>query len=247
MQLDGPWIYFVSMAIIILEGCLLSRILPFHRAQCTKELGMRRVVPVDGLRGILALSVFFYHSNLFFIFESKAGDWPPTTSNFNTQLGVLPVTMFFFITGYVFWLKMIKNASIPMGPFLYARLGRLGGVYVFACLLCFTLIGFQSHFHRNESVGLLIAQGLSWLLFFGAGHDINHIQLSKVWLIPSWTLRLEWLFYLSLPFLGWFARRVQRLPLIPVIAGTGAYLLGVLNLRFTPHSAPYAVMEILQG
>ena len=247
MQPASPWYYFVSMAILILEGWLLSRILPFHRRQNTKELGLRRVVPVDGLRGILAVSVFFHHANQFFAFQAHPTDWLPPSSHFYVQVGVAPVTMFFFITGYVFWLKMIKHASIPLGPFLYGRIGRLGPVYVFACVLCFTLIAFQSHFHRNESLALLIAQGASWLVFFGAGHDMNHIMWSRLWLGPAWTLRSEWLFYLSLPFLGWFARRIQRLPLIVAVAGTIAFLLTTLNLHLTPHSPIHAIVEVFQA
>jgi len=72
-------------------------------------------------------------------------------------------------------------------------------------------------------------EALAWLSFLGAGHDMNQVFDSKRMLGQVWTLRLEWMFYLSLPCLGWFARKKMRLPLLLL----GAMLLSVLIERVT--------------
>jgi peptidoglycan/LPS O-acetylase OafA/YrhL len=217
------------MSGFILEGWLLSRILPFHRMQQQKELERQRVVSLDGARGILALSVFFLHVVEFYKFKST-GLWVPTNSNFYDQMGVFPVTMFFFITGYVFWLKLIAQPRIQVRPFLVGRLGRLGGVYGFACLVCFALAAIVSGFQARVSLPRLIAQASGWLLFFGSGHDINKVYLSRLWLGPGWTLKFEWLFYLSIPLLGWFARRSQRLLIIVGLAAAFSFVVDHIHL-----------------
>ncbi len=232
MQAESPWFYLVLMPFFALEAWLLSRWIPFHRAQNIRELSLQRVVPLDGLRGILALSVFFIHAAEYHGFYTLGKvPLPAPSSNFYAQLGVFPVTMFFFITGYVFWLKLRKQDSIPLVPFLYARLARLGGAYWVACLLSFLLIACESHFHANISPLKLILKGVSWLTFFGSDHDLNKIPLSYYWLGQAWTLRFEWLFYFSLPFLGWFARR--RMRLILLVAGA-AILKFALNRIYIP-------------
>jgi len=244
MSATSAWFYFLLMCPFIAEAWVLSGILPFHRIQGTKELSLARVVPLDGLRGILALSVFFLHVTEFRIYETT-GKWLPPVSNFYRQLGVMPVCMFFFITGYVFWLKLTRSTHIPLGQFIYARWARLSGVYFLACLLCFGLVAVESGFHSNISPAKLTFQVLAWLSFFGSGHDMNQIAGSRLWLGPAWTLRFEWMFYLSLPFLGWFAARKRRLPiLLGVAAGLGFLLYhlpagGAVKKAITDQFAPY--------
>jgi peptidoglycan/LPS O-acetylase OafA/YrhL len=205
------------MSVFFFEAWLLSRVLPFHRRQLGMEAERARITAIDGLRGILALSVLFLHAVEFYTYM-RTGMWISTDSNVYNQLGTLPVTMFFFITGYVFWSKLIARPHTRVWSFLYGRLGRLGGVYGVACLLCFLLAAVVSDFHVRVSASLLAAQVLGWLLFFGSGHDINGIYHSRIWLGPGWTLKLEWLFYFTVPFLGWFTRRWYRLAMIVGVA-----------------------------
>jgi len=230
MSVTSIWFYPLLMVAFILEGSVLSKALLFHRMQNGKELQSQRVVALDGMRGILALSVFFLHVVEYHRYE-VSGLWVAPDSNFYAQLGVFPVSMFFFITGYVFWLKLIQQPTIPFWRFLYGRLGRLGGVYGLVCLLCFALAAVVSGFHRNMPVSMLAVQMASWLSFFGSGHDINHIYFSRLWLGPGWTLRYEWMFYFSVPLLGWFARRWERLPFILILAAIISVMAGRLHMK----------------
>jgi len=125
--------------------------------------------------------------------------------------------MFFFITGYLFWTKLTRGSSEGVGNFWIGRLGRLGPAYWVSCTLLFVCAAVASHFHRRVSMGTLAGQLLYWIMF-RAGKDINGVVGSHLWLGVAWTLRFEWLFYFSLPFLAWFARRQWRTLVLLVAA-----------------------------
>jgi peptidoglycan/LPS O-acetylase OafA/YrhL len=223
MSATSSLFYFFLMCAFILEGWALSVVLPFHRRANKRELESNRLMPLDGLRGILALSVFFTHAASYYYFElTRVWDFPP--SNFYRQMAVFPVSMFFFITGYLFWSKLMRRQAFAMRRFWLGRLGRLGPAYIAACSCLFLLTAYVSGFQRHTSVGKLGLQLASWLAFW-AGHEINGVKDSKMWLGVAWTLHFEWMFYFSIPFLGWFARRRRRtLLLLGVAMGIGPVL-----------------------
>ena len=230
--------YFVLMAIFIAEGAVLSKIVPLQRRLVKEDQQGRRVMTLDGLRGVLALSVFLPHAVLYY-FQARTGAWIALPSNFYAQMGVLPVSLFFFITGYLFWTKLMRRQSIAFVPFLRDRVARLGGAYWVACLLFFLLIAVASGFHRHVSRAALMLQVVAWLSFLGAGHDMNGIAGSRFWMGQVWTLRLEWMFYLSLPFLGWFAQKRLRLFLLLGLA----IVVAAAVSHVTFHGAPNYVWK----
>lgn len=230
MRVASCWFYFLGMPLFMLEAWLCARLVPFYKNLKQKEAQSGRVSSIDGLRGVLAMSVFFLHCVEYYDYR-QTGKWLPPKSNFYAQLGVASVTMFFFITGYVFWKKLKKKPdSIHFGEFLKERLRRLSGAYVLACLLLFLLVAISSSFKLHVGFGTWIMQHVLWLTFLGSGHEINRIPMSKVWLGPAWTLRSEWYFYLTLPLLGFFARTRRRLLLLLVGAAVVATLLGQVHV-----------------
>lgn len=228
MSLLSIWFYFGLMTVYLLLAWGFSHWLPFFRQIYFEEKHSGRQLSIDGLRGMLALSVFFLHAAEFYGYRTS-GRWLPPPSNVFAQFGVLAVTLFFFITGYVFWRKLSRQSHIPAVPFLYARLARLGPAYLFACVWLFLLTASVSAFHRHVSHVLLIGQGAAWLSLLGSGHEINAMPLTKIWLGPAWTLRAEGYFYLSLPLLGWFARNRKRLFLLVGVAAILAFLIGLIH------------------
>ncbi len=214
MRINSVFFYFVLMGGYVLFAWALSRVIPFHRRQNIIELNSRRIASLDGLRGILAITISIIHALEFHGLESTGVWMAVPLQNFWEQLGTFSVTLFFFITGYVFWRKLSNDKGIRLGPFIYARLGRIGFAYWGACIVCFMLAFAVSGFHANRSPGILIVQAVSWLTFVGTAHNLNGIPFSFLWLGPAWTLRFEWLFYFSIPFLGWFAKSRARLPLL---------------------------------
>lgn len=73
----------------------------------------------------------------------------------------------------------------------------------------------------------------SWLFFsIGGRASVNGADTSRIVAGVTWTLALEWGFYLLLPFLGWFARRAPRLIWMVLLFGAvfvgGKYAAGSL-------------------
>lgn len=205
------------MLFFIGEGWVLSKLIPFHRALAEAEQSGGHILALDGLRGVLALSVFFTHASSYYYFV-RTQQWGVPPTNFYRQMAIFPVSMFFFITGYLFWSKLRKSDKFPAGLFLYRRLLRLGGAYLFSCVLLFLLVAAASGFRCNEPLRKLGLEGVAWLAFL-SGRDLNHVVGSRLWLGQAWSLQFEWMFYLVLPFLGWFARKRSGLLILMCLAG----------------------------
>jgi peptidoglycan/LPS O-acetylase OafA/YrhL len=94
------------MGYFFLIAALILKTFPFYKRSVERvALGMQYFPQIEGLRGILALSVFIVHSvSWYFMLQGQPFHLP--TSGFYAQLATAPVTMFFFITGFLFWSKL---------------------------------------------------------------------------------------------------------------------------------------------
>jgi len=164
-----------------------------------------RVSSIDGLRGFLALSVFINHGAVWF-FYLRTGVWHADSRLYN-HLGESAVALFFMITGFLFFSKLInaKKRPVDWTRLYIGRLLRLGPLYLFAMAVLFTIVAILSEGRLKESAALFALDAARWLGFTVAGiPDLNGI--SRTWIIiggVTWTLRYEWIFYLLLPLLGW--------------------------------------------
>lgn len=125
-----------------------------------------RYSSLDGLRGYLALAVFLSHSSIcYFYLHSGVWDVPPST--LYTQLGQSSVTLFFMITGLLFWSKLLNGRLEPIDwTRLYlSRVLRLGPLYLVAAA-CVILVAFcRAGFELKESPWVVVGQVATWLMF----------------------------------------------------------------------------------
>ena len=68
---------------------------------------------LDGLRGILAISVLFQHAVTNYAYFST-GIWQITDVRFYRHLGGESVILFFMITSFLYWSKAIASLARPM-------------------------------------------------------------------------------------------------------------------------------------
>ena len=101
-----------------------------------------RFPTIDGLRGYLALAVFLSHSSIWY-FYVHSGRWDVPPSNFYTHLGQSSVALFFMITGFLFWSKLLDGRARPIdwSRLYFSRLFRLVPLYLVsvACLIVVSL------------------------------------------------------------------------------------------------------------
>ncbi len=164
-----------------------------------------RFASIDGLRGYLAFFVFMHHSSIWFYFL-KMGQWQVPPSNIYTNFGQSSVSLFFMITGFLFYSKLIdgREKKINWRALYISRVFRLAPLYVFVVALMFAMVAILSGGHRVESVPALFLQLVRWLSFAILGQpDINGIgHTFTIVAGVTWSLAYEWFFYLSLPILA---------------------------------------------
>jgi peptidoglycan/LPS O-acetylase OafA/YrhL len=179
-----------------------------------------RLTSIDGLRGYLAIFVFANHACVWY-FYIKTGAWERPPSNLYSQLGDGSVVVFFMITAFLFFSKLInaKSSGIDWGRLFVARFLRLAPLYLVFMLLFFALVAYLSDWKLNDPVSVVMGDALQWLGFRMLGApEINGVDdVSSTVAGITWTLSFEWFFYLSLPLLALLVR--VRAPAPYVVLG----------------------------
>jgi peptidoglycan/LPS O-acetylase OafA/YrhL len=219
MEITSPLAPFVLMPLFCLVAWGLSRLTDWTQHGPASATGY--YAAVDGLRGVLAISVFFCHAVVTY-FYLKTGVWELPSANLYGQFAIFPVTMFFFVTGFLFWTKLIRaEAGLPIRQFLMARTRRLMPAYLGSLAVVLILITAASGGRLHVPFSKLVPQLVSWLVC-GVPFNFPRINaLDSTRFINAgvfWSLRVEWFFYLLLPFLGWFAKR-RRVWLLLLMCG----------------------------
>jgi peptidoglycan/LPS O-acetylase OafA/YrhL len=169
-----------------------------------------RLDALDGLRGILALSVFVHHGIIAHAYFGGA-PWAPPDSHFDNLLGRAAVALFFMVSAYLFWGRVERSGGrLPWGRFFVGRFRRIVPLYLVAVVAFFGLVGSECGWRLQEPFGALLRHAGAWFLFgFGGFPDINGLPQSFTRLSTLWSLRFEWMFYAFLPFLGFFYARLR--------------------------------------
>lgn len=194
-----------------------------------------RLLNIDGLRGLLATGVFLHHYVLTFYYHAT-GQWGNPPSRFYSLLGSTSVALFFMITGFLFWQKLVvKEGRVNWLSLYISRIFRLVPLYWFAVALVVGIVFIVGGFGLNVPLRNLIRQILYWLSF-NEYPDINKYK-STYGIVAGvlWTLKYEWLFYLSLPILAIFIIVHKKLPVM-------LWILAGLTLWFTFN--PYYSLEL---
>jgi peptidoglycan/LPS O-acetylase OafA/YrhL len=185
---------------------------------------------MEGLRGLMAVNVFMVHGSALHAFL-HGGDFFPV-SDFHRQIGVSAVCLFFFMTGYLLWKGIIDRPQFSRTRYLRGRFLRTWPLYAVAITLVFVFALAQTGFHILVPLPKFIISYIAWLAFalpMGAGNAINgNHDITSLGAGVFWTLQMDWVYYLILPFLIWFTRRSWRLLLILIPA---AVIYKVLHLH----------------
>jgi peptidoglycan/LPS O-acetylase OafA/YrhL len=142
----------------------------------------RRLVEIDALRGVAALSVVLFHYST--RFTEVFGGHPPPTLSFND--GHYGVNLFFIISGFVIFMTLEKT-SRPM-DFVVSRFSRLFPTYWVAVILTYSV----THFLGLPDKLVSLASGLGNLMMIHNLFQIPHVDG------VYWTLEVELLFYFGM-------------------------------------------------
>ncbi|KPU61438.1 acyltransferase family protein [Pseudomonas fluorescens] len=197
MTETNPLIAMTAYLLAIATAALLLRTVP-RIARQLEHCGESRFAGIDGLRGYLAFGVFVHHSIITWIFlQTGVIDLPP--SNFYSQLGQGSVALFFMITGFLFWDRLLTHGrQHDWLAFAVSRLFRLYPLYLPLMLAVFISVFYLQGWELKDSVSQLIGQTLAWLIFDRP--DVNQYHQTGMLISNvTWTLGYEVFFYLALP------------------------------------------------
>ena len=165
-----------------------------------------RFATIDGLRGYLAFFVFLSHGCVWY-FYLRSGRWQVPPSNLYTHFGQSSVTLFFMITGFLFFSKILDARKKPLdwGRLFVSRALRLCPLYLLFFVLFLVLIAYATGWTAQHPWPRLFKDALSWLGFTLLGmprlNGVDGHELASIGGV-AWTLAYEWFFYLSLPLLA---------------------------------------------
>lgn len=211
-------VYYPLLVAILAFGLapLLERVTPGDWFTTTG-----RFTTLDGLRGLLALSVFIHHSSITHVYLTT-GQWMLPDSPLYARLGSGGVGLFFFLTGYLFFRLFAMNPSRWNARlFFRRRFFRLAPAFYLAtvatAITCLFLGGgFVSD--GPEFAGEI----LSWATFglpYGLFQNINSQPLTLIVIAGViWSIRWEWIFYLVFPWLRRLASLRSVLIFLAIVA-----------------------------
>lgn len=157
---------------------LLDRWFPVH-------IKAQRASTIDGLRGFLAFGVFLHHACIWYFF-THSGVWRDPPSPFYGHLGSTSVTLFFMITGYLFFGKLLAadGQKLDWLRLYVSRALRILPVFVLLSLASVVVIVAIKRLGLDAGNPELLAH-TARKLYVTAG--------------VTWTLDYEWNFYFALP------------------------------------------------
>ncbi len=210
----APW---ATLALMAAAMAFVS--LPLFRALDEPPSTAVRVSTLDGLRGFLALAVFAYHLAMLPGFLAT-GAWSLPESRVMRALGPVGVSLFFMVTGFLFWTRLLRTRGHPGWRRLYiGRLFRIGPMYLVVVVAMLAVVFARSGFTLREPPLDVLSAVLQWLAIglIDTQPDVNGQAARHVLAGVTWTLWYEWAFYALLPVVAVAARSRWHLGVVLVL------------------------------
>jgi len=161
---------------------------------------VRRFSTLDGLRGYAAFLVYLNHSAAWYVF-ARTGVWAVPATRLFAHFGRSSVAVFFMITGFLFWSKLIDGASRPIDwrRLYISRVLRLAPLFIVFVAGLWAIALVTTGLQLRVSAARAALQTLQWLTFTTAGMPDLNLAPTSIIGGAAWSLPYEWWFYLALP------------------------------------------------
>jgi peptidoglycan/LPS O-acetylase OafA/YrhL len=179
----------------------------------------RRVVALDGLRGLMTILVILSH---------YFGEVPNGVRA--TMLGWLAVDMYFVLSGYLVGKLILERKAHAnfLAVFYVRRICRTIPAYLITVFVVFGLLALIKQSWVDADIRFPL---WSYLTFNQNFFMISTGSIGAHWLAPTWTLAVEEHFYLVVPALIVFVPGRRLVPVLIAVV-VGALLLRIAIYRF---------------
>ncbi len=244
MSLSNPLPFFAICAISLAVASAIALASGFYRERLAESGG--RFEAIDGLRGFLALGVLGGHAVNMYSLQTS-GVWGGGLAPFYSRAATAGVAVFFMITGFLFWLRVLRSgAGFDFQAFFVSRIRRLAPMYFMSVLMALAVIFSLSGLALRVPPVQLVRELQAWLSFgFIHTGPVNGVQEAHAVNAVYWTLAYEWAFYLALPFLALFARGAWSVVLFVVVAFFSIRAPVVLNFVYGALAAALVHNKVL--
>jgi peptidoglycan/LPS O-acetylase OafA/YrhL len=178
-----------------------------------------------------------------------SGRWETDVAPFHTKAANGGVALFFMITGFLFWLRVLRAGNaFDTRTFLISRLRRLTPMYAMSVLMVLAVVAAVGGLALHASPVALARQLRPWFSFgFMETGSINGLEHARYINAVYWTLAYEWTFYLALPLLALFARGRATALLVLAVLVFGMQRPIVFNFLFGGFAAWIVHRRLLEG
>ena len=153
-----------------------------------------RIGCIDGLRGYLAISVLIHHVVIWTQISRLGGDWSLLAVNILNQLGSGSVALFFMITGFVFYPRVLAGLRASDWTSTYiTRAYRILPLIAVSILAVTVVIGLRTGAVPDRHYP---AAAATWLSSWSEPPLLGYPDSGRVNAYVLWSLYYEWLFYL---------------------------------------------------
>lgn len=200
-----------------------------HSSPADSRTATSRFYQMDLVRYYLALSVIVAHFNIVFGYDVG---WPTSSGS--------AVGIFFGFSGFLVYASYLHHADLK--GYVMSRAKRILPAYSFVVIACALLLSLLStlslrDYFLNAAFWKYLAANLTFLNFLqpelpGVFGD-NHLSAVNGSL---WTLKVEWMLYLSIPLFFYVLRRTKAKPLVVVL------LLFLLSLVYNNTLEYYSIL-----
>ncbi len=203
--------------------------------------GKTRLLPMEGLRGLAVLAVFFVHAHGFFG-PYVANNVPLfRISEYLGQTGNVGVDLFFLLSGFLIYGALVHK-QVPYMMFLLRRVKRIYPAFlaVLSCYLVLSIV-FPSQSRIPVHTSAAVTYILANLVFLPGLFSITPI------VTVAWSLSFEFAFYLLVPFVVFIlgrhsGRKIRRVALLSAMW----VLFSALEALFL-HGAHIRMLSFLSG
>ncbi|WP_165735315.1 acyltransferase [Pseudoalteromonas sp. C8] len=204
----------ISFLICILTAYILGKTPAFNFLNAREN----RFKSLDGIRGFLALSVFFHHFVITYYWK-KNDIWASPPEKMFDNFGSVGVAIFFIITGFLFISKITKKSTTNWVSLYKSRFFRIVPLYGFTLVVISLVVFASSKFNLHVSIPMLIKDYIKWGLFHGGSLN-GFTDTRKIIAGVDWTLKYEWLFYICLPLISLCISKLKKVGIYLLVAAT---------------------------